>query len=201
MEKEYKWSVSGEDVFERLLHSDAVSPLVSQRQVIEMEAIYYDTADGVVSGIGGGLRLRKENGQSVCCLKLEASGSGAMKIREEYECPASTIEEGLQHLPAYGAPGALCDTLLMLYVAETCRTVFKRNATVLSTPSFTAELSFDTGLLLANGRTGTICEIELELKNGSEEAFDRFCGKLESTFSLTPQPLSKLARALALKGE
>lgn len=198
MEKEYKWQFSGEADFFKLLATPDIAPLVYHQQTIQMEAIYYDTADGLISGIGGGLRLRKENEHTVCCLKITSGSEGAMKIREEYECAASTVEEGLRHLPAYGAPAALCDTILMLCVLETCRTVFTRRAVTLIAPDFSAELAFDSGMLLNGGKTGEICELELECLKGNTESFDDYCKKLEHTFALKPQPLSKLARALAL---
>jgi asparagine synthetase B (glutamine-hydrolysing) len=39
-------------------------------------------------------------------------------------------------------------------------------------------------------------ELELEFKSGDEAAFHRFAAQLSTRFSLVPQPLSKLARAV-----
>ena len=44
---------------------------------------------------------------------------------------------------------------------------------------------------------GRIRELELELKSGDAAAFDAYAQALEQRFSLIPQPLSKLARAIA----
>ena len=46
--------------------------------------------------------------------------------------------------------------------------------------------------------TALLCELELELKQGSEEALSAFARALMDTYHLSEQPLSKLQRARAL---
>lgn len=56
----------------------------------------------------------------------------------------------------------------------------------------------DVGDLTGGGRTALLCELELELKQGSEEALSAFARALMDTYHLSEQPLSKLQRARAL---
>ncbi|MGN1030058.1 MAG: CYTH domain-containing protein [Butyricicoccaceae bacterium] len=202
MEREYKWKLSGEAEFERILGTDAVSQAVIGGQDYHMQAIYYDTENHLFAKLQGGLRLRKENGASVCCLKLAAAAEGACKSREEYEVEAPDIYSGLTALIGAGAPKEVCMMAASSTLTELCRTDFKRRAYTLHihTPSGTCEgeLAFDFGKLARGDRSIPLCEMEFELKCGDLQPFHAFAHTLEKTFELAPQPLSKMARAMAL---
>lgn len=172
---------------------------------VKMDARYYDTADGFLASIQAGLRLRLENDVGVCCLKCGGSANAeGLHVREEYECRASSIVEGLLGLAATDAPPLVCAALRQKGVIEICRVQFSRMALDVSIPTpsgedlVVAELSFDHGTLCGNGRKAPLCEIELEFKSGDAQAFDALARAIASQFSLVPEPLSKLARAAAL---
>lgn len=196
MERELKWHADA-----RLQDEVAAwaTALCTAKAHYEMDARYYDTADGMLAARRAGLRIRRENGESVCCLKCDVHTAGAEHIREEYECPADTIEHGLAALPAAGAPAALCDALAQSGVQEICRVRFIRHALTLTYQGATAELALDTGTLSRSGQEAPLCEIELEAKSGSDEGFRALCARLSSAFFLRPEPRSKLARAMALQ--
>lgn len=200
MEREFKWTIPDPSHFDRIADSHTVSNFAQELGRLEMEATYYDTSDGLIARNHGGLRLRRENGTCVVCFKLAAQSSfgGALKAREEYECTASDIRTGIQQLPAAGAPKDICDQLLNANLIELGRTVFTRFWFLLHYQDCTCELAFDHGTLSRNGRMAPICEMELELKSGSETDFDTFAILLQKEFDLQPQPLSKLARMMKL---
>ena len=200
MEQEFKWSIPSPADFDRIADSVLVAPLVQSAGEIRMQAIYFDTADKQIARVRGGLRLRRENEKSVVCLKLSAQErfDGACKAREEYECAAPDIRTGIAQLPSVGAPQAFCDTLLSSNLLELGRMSFTRRAYQLTHGGCTCELALDAGKLVRMGRTAPICEMELELKSGSETDFDSLALTLQKTFSLQPQPLSKLARMMQL---
>ena len=200
MEREFKWMIPDPSEFDPIADSSAVSALVQKKGRLEMEAMYYDTADNLIAHCHGGLRLRRENETRVVCLKLAAESGfgGARKAREEYECTAPDIRTGIQNLPAAGAPQDICDCLLQANLIELGRTAFTRFWFLLSYQGCTCELAFDYGKLTRNGRVGPICEMELELKSGSEADFDALAVQLQQEFDLKPQPLSKLARMMRL---
>ena len=79
-----------------------------------------------------------------------------------------------------------------------CGTHIRRTAVVLSFADFTAELTFDEGELEGGGNFAPLSEIECEQKSGDPAAFDAFGAMLAGEFALKSEPLSKLARALAL---
>lgn len=200
MEREFKWMISAPSEFDPIADSRTVSALVQEKGRLEMEAIYYDTTDGLIARCRGGLRLRRENESCVVCLKLAAESGfdGARKAREEFECTATDIRTGIQQLPAVGAPRDICDRLLQANLVELGRTTFTRFWFLLAYQHCTCELAFDYGKLSRNGRTDAICEMELELKSGSQADFDALAVQLQQEFNLKPQPLSKLARIMKL---
>lgn len=200
MEREFKWMIPDPSEFDPIADSSTVSALVQKKGRLEMEAMYYDTTDNLIARCHGGLRLRRENETRVVCLKLAAESGfgGARKAREEYECTAPDIRTGIQNLPAAGAPQDICDCLLQANLIELGRTAFTRFWFLLSYQGCTCELAFDYGKLTRNGRVGPICEMELELKSGSEADFDALAVQLQQEFDLKPQPLSKLARMMRL---
>ena len=200
MEREFKWMIPDPSEFDPIADSSTISALVQKKGRLEMEAMYYDTAYNLIARCHGGLRLRRENETRVVCLKLAAESGfgGARKAREEYECTAPDIRTGIQNLPAAGAPQDICDCLLQANLIELGRTAFTRFWFLLSYQGCTCELAFDYGKLTRNGRVGPICEMELELKSGSEADFDALAVQLQQEFDLKPQPLSKLARMMSL---
>ena len=200
MEREFKWMIPDPSEFDPIADSSTVSALVQKKGRLEMEAMYYDTADNLIAHCHGGLRLRRENETRVVCLKLAAKSGfgGARKAREEYDCTAPDIRTGIQNLPAAGAPQDICDCLLQANLIELGRTAFTRFWFLLSDQGCTCELAFDYGKLVRGGRVGPICEMELELKSGSEADFDALAVQLQQEFDLKPQPLSKLARMMRL---
>ena len=128
MEREFKWMIPDPSEFDPIADSSTVSALVQKKGRLEMEAMYYDTADNLIARCHGGLRLRRENETRVVCLKLAAESGfgGARKAREEYECTAPDIRTGIQNLPAAGAPQDICDCLLQANLIELGRTAFTR---------------------------------------------------------------------------
>ena len=82
-----------------------------------------------------------------------------------------------------------------------CAARFERQARLLRLEGCCAELALDSGVLLGKDREEAFCEVELELKSGSREALEAFGGEFARWFSLTVQPKSKFARALALAQE
>ena len=202
MEREYKWMLPRENMAQLAGYLRETGKRLSSGTV-HMQAVYYDTENEDCRKMGAALRIRRENDRSVCCLKQTVSRAGALAEREEYETEAKTLEEGLTRLPDAGAPADLCLFLRHQSFTELARTDFIRSCYLLHIAqdegTFTAELAVDIGYLGNSGRTQRFEEIELELKAGSTKGFTQFAEALQTRFALTPQPLSKLARARAVR--
>lgn len=204
MEVEYKWDLTDAGGPAALDAAEKLSPYIRGSKDIAMHATYYDTVDGDVLALRGGLRRREENGLSVCSLKLEVEVSDGKATREEYEVACDDIRQALELLPEAGAPRDVCEMLAGKELKVNCETEFDRRAFSLAVgaqgaaDAFEAELAFDEGVLRRDGCEQEFREMELEHKDGSLDAFNAFALDIQDTAHLTPQPLSKLARAMSV---
>ena len=166
-------------------------------QEYSMETTYYDTSDGALAKRRVTLRRRMENGISVCTLKTPGVGAA----RGEWDCVKNTIEEAIPELCKLSGYHQL--GLLTIHgVLPLCGARFTRQALLLEQPDFIAELALDRGVLLGGGKEIPLCEVELELKEGSEAALNDFAAAFAQRFGLRTETKSKFSRARALaKGE
>lgn len=160
---------------------------------IEMETTYYDTFDGKLFNRRWTLRQRMENGTSVCTLKIPLEDGS----RGEWEVEAPGLITGIPELCKLGAPMDLM-ALTVNGIVPVCGAKFTRMAKTLSLEGCTVELALDQGVLLGRGKEQPLCEVEVELKSGSEAAAVRFAGMLAEELTLTKEPDSKYRRALIL---
>jgi len=162
-----------------------------------METTYYDTPQGELAERKMTLRLRKENRVCVCTLKTPL-GDGS---RGEWECEAADIIFGMGEVVRLGAPKELLQ-LAGEGLVTVCGARFTRLAAEIPTADGIAELALDSGVLLGGGREIPLCEVEIELKAGSDACVQVIAEQIAKEFSLQEEPRSKFHRALALaKGE
>ena len=160
---------------------------------ITMETTYYDTPDRDFGRRHWTLRRRLENGISVCTLKTPLPDGS----RGEWETCCDQITESISELCKLGAPEALAD-LAKKGLAPSCGAAFTRLAAKLELDGCAVELALDEGFLLGGGKKLPLAEVEVELKAGSEILAVAFAKALSREFDLTPEPKSKIQRALAL---
>ena len=160
---------------------------------ISMETTYYDTFDLKLAFHHWTLRRRMENGVSVCTFKRPHADGG----RGEWEVEADSIMEGVMKLCQAGADWELMRTTAGGLV-ETCGAKFTRLAKQLEVPGGKVELALDQGVLMGKGRELPFREVEVELKEGSDEVAADFAKALAEEFGLVPEPKSKFVRAMAL---
>lgn len=172
---------------------DAIAAAYPHRHRYQMETSYYDTPDGALSARHMTLRLRKENEITVCTLKTPLPDGS----RGEWECCAQTIAEGVDRLLQLGAPRELKE-LIQGGLQIHCGARFTRLSSLLPTADGTAELALDRGVLLGGGREMPLCEVEVELKSGSDAACRALAQQLAEEYGLQPQPHSKFRRAMDL---
>ena len=174
----------------------AVATQLGELTEISMETTYYDTPASDLSAKKMTLRRRLENGKSVCTLKMPDGPNS----RREYETEADTIEQAIETLSRlsgwWGLPHLAQRGLIPL-----CGARFTRLAAIVRQPDCELEVALDSGVLLGGGREVPLCEIEVELKSGSEATATQFARILAAKYSLVGEPKSKFARAMALTKE
>ena len=185
-EFELKYAATKADLEKLKLRYPNLSP-------IAMETTYYDTPDGRLGDLHWTLRRRMENEKSVCTLKTPAGGL----LRGEWETECGNILGAIPALLAQGAPRELEDYTAQGLV-ESCGAKFTRLAGLLEADGCTVELALDEGILTGGGKELPFTEVEVELKEGSEEMAAAFAAKLSEEFGLKPEYRSKVARARAL---
>lgn len=164
---------------------------------IEMETTYFDTPDSSLSARKMTLRLRKENDTTICTLKTPLPDGS----RGEWECEATDLATGAEKLVKLGAPKDLLNLTKGNLIAV-CGAKFTRLATEIPTADGTAELALDHGVLIGGGKEMSLCEVEVELKTGSDSAAQALADSIAAEFDLQEEPRSKFRRASMLaKGE
>ena len=186
-EFELKYAATGEK------QQAILDALGGRFEKISMETTYYDTAARTLSTHRYTLRKRMENGVSVCTVKTPGGEHG----RGEWECFCDAIEASIDELCKLGAP-----VNLRQWTADglepICGARFTRLAKTVELPGAVVELALESGELRGGGRKEPLCEVEVELKSGSEEAAEAYAAALAEKFSLVPEKNSKFRRALAL---
>ena len=166
---------------------------VGQKQRYEMRTSYYDTPDRKLKQVKYTLRRRLENGVSVCTLKTPADTLG----RREYELECNTIDQALEKfckLPELPELAALTAG----GVRRVCGAEFHRTAITVSWEGCTVELALDEGILTGGGTELPLCELEVELKEGSREQATLYARLLAARYGLETEKLSKFQRATML---
>ena len=161
---------------------------------IPMETTYFDTPDSKLSARHITLRSRRENGVCVCTLKTPGVGHG----HGEWDAQAPWCAETAQKLwqECGEKPVAFAELI------PVCGARFIRRAALVEASGCTVEVALDEGVLLGGGREMPLCEVEVEVKAGSEEAAVCFAQALAGEFGLEAERESKFRRASALaKGE
>jgi len=162
-------------------------------RTIRMEAVYYDTKRRALKARRWALRLRRENGASVVCLKTPGEG----RARGEWEARAVSLEAAAGSLVAQGAPPELLP-LTREGLEAVCATRFTRRAALLDVDGARVELALDEGVLESGGKTAPLCELEVEYKSGDPAAAETFAKLLAARYSLAEEAKSKFQRAAAL---
>lgn len=163
---------------------------------IAMETTYYDTPSGSLSRRKLALRLRRENGKTVCTCKSPLPDGS----RGEWETPCMDIHQGVALLISLGCPQEL-EELAEEGLVPVCGARFRRLATTIDYQDARLEVALDKGVLVGGGKELPLLEAEVELKSGSREAADSFARELADKYGLVPEEKSKFQRALALARE
>lgn len=168
-------------------------------RLLQMQTTYYDTPCGEISARKWTFRQRQENAVCVTCLKTPGRDAGGLKSRKEYETEESDLPKAVADLVRNGAPAELA-ALVSSGVVPICGASFVRRAQTLRfSDGSTCELACDAGELYGGENRLPFYELELELKSGEQTQMAAFGKHLMQTFGLSVEPLSKFARAKALR--
>jgi inorganic triphosphatase YgiF len=129
-----------------------------------LETVYFDTPDCALFNHGISLRIRRSGQQFVQTLK-RSPVHGEPFVRGEWETPVDSMAPDLSSLPM-GEVGALLDGLVPNAIAPVFATKVNRRTQRLDFSGAALEVTFDDGVIEADGRCEPLTEIEVEAKTG-----------------------------------
>ena len=197
LEIETKLTIPDIAMLESIATDPRVLPLLEDEfGQIQLSAVYYDTSAGLLSSRRWALRMRREDG---CCVTAFKMPGDSRYTRREWQCQTSDLHKAVQFFVAEGAPPELAGE--WSWQVRCTAEITRRRGIVKTADGLRAELALDMGTLSADDRIEPVCELELELLEGSEAQLEALTNCFQHWFGLIPQPLSKIARAMALRSE
>lgn len=197
MEIEYKWKMPIIDIEKKMIDKMPVGTCIKTFDTISMHSSYYDTVDKKLKKRNIALRMRKENENEICYLKIRIKENANLFVRNEYLIETGDLKQGFDFFIAKTELKELFDDVNYDDINEICAIDFERRLYriyySLGDVGFDAELCFDTGWGKKEIKT-PISEIELEFVSGNEELFCDYATKLEELFSLDREERSKIAQ-------
>ncbi|MDO8286106.1 MAG: CHAD domain-containing protein [Rhodoferax sp.] len=163
---------------------------------------YYDTATHALQRQAVALRVRRIGDacapQWVQTLKMGAAGDSALSRRGEWEAPIST--DGLDQTLLVDTPWAELDADGSLFQAlhPVFTTSFERLSWIVALDTGRVEVALDRGNVLIDGHSAPLCELEIELLDGSADAVFEVASQISQHISLMPLHVSKAERAYRL---
>ncbi len=202
MEIEAKFLVQDETVFNRIAGMTSIASFeVGDMTESTFRDTYLDTVDMAIYSSGYSFRYREKPGKTIFTLKsVEHEGSPIHK-REEIEVsyPEKRKTDELEE-------GSLKDLLLRLAGPGRLLPLFevehkRRTALITDHARELVELSLDDVTISCEGNHRSYLEVELELKDGTEEDLTLMVSAMGADFGLAPGNSSKFDNGLEMMQE
>ena len=182
METEIKLSPVSAHTAGQVFGDPLLVPFLGDARRTDMESIYYTDREGALARAGAALRLRRENGDGVCCLKIKAGRQGLADVRQDFDMPFEAAE---------ALKGAAFDPV--------CQCDFTRTEADYRSETLEFTLSYDIGEYKKGELSAPMGELELELRRGDPLEMDAICRALMEKYALAVCTVSKYARAMSLE--
>jgi inorganic triphosphatase YgiF len=203
-EIELKLALTDPDV-SRLAKQLARSSILVRRKPLHKQLlnVYYDTPDQLLRKDRIALRVRRvgtaENPQWLQTLKMGGREDSALSQRGEWEVPVLDAKLSLKGLKASPWPGIDPDGSVFKKLAPCFSTNFDRTIwLVRRRDGSVVEVALDIGEVIAGDKRAPICELELELLNGSPAALFDIARQIAQTVAVLPATMSKAQRGFLL---
>jgi inorganic triphosphatase YgiF len=181
-------------------------PLLKKRnksgwQEHELRNQYFDTPQRDLSAAGVALRLRRDGEQVIQTLKSRGSSVAGLSERNEWDWYLSAAQLDLSLLDAECWPPSLKDLDKNL-LAPVFTTDFHREKAEIAwgrgKGRVVLEAALDLGSICTGERQEPICELELELREGSPSGLLELAIELATDLPLMPCDISKAERGYRL---
>ena len=167
----------------------AASNFANPASDIVQTSTYFDTPDKAVHQAGLSLRIRAIGSLRIQTIKRESASAAGVFARPEWEVPIKG------DLPVFdGTDNPLLSVIPakeLLRLEPIFQIVVKRQLCDIERDGAKIELALDQGEIVAGCHTLLLCEVELELKEGSPAAMFALARELDAVAPLQLSPLSK----------
>ena len=201
-EIELKYTLESPARGREILNSSLINELCvpGSRSCFNMRAVYYDDKERTLTSKGIGYRIRKENDQFIATVKWNSriDQSGFSK-RCEYNAAVKGEVPDPFSFKDIIQEKEYADLICGIKPEPLFTTEFTRELVLVNYRNSVIEAAFDSGKISAENTAAVpICELEFELKSGSEEELTEFGQIVSGHFALEPLNDSKLKRGLEL---
>jgi len=202
MEIELKYLIDGGEKAEMIFADKTVISMIDKdEETMNMDAVYFDTADMSLTEQGIAFRIRKEGSSYIGTLKWNGSSENGMHKRQEINVPVSDDAAGTPDLNIF-SQSEMSDVLEAIVGTREMRPImemdFVRRKARLDTGRSICEMSVDMGEVRAGGKKIPISELEIELFSGNEEDIIKIGEELSEKYGLKPENKSKFQRGYEL---
>lgn len=171
----------------------------SRQPTLALMNAYFDTEDASLMKGGMALRIRAVNNTFIQTVKTRGSNRIGMHARGEWEWFLSNDQLDLSLLSEVPLPESLQDMSWANELIEVYRTDFERQVWNISSASSKMEVVCDQGLVTSPYGEDSICELELELKQGDESGLYQFALQLAEQVPVQVSIVSKAQKGVRLK--
>lgn len=161
----------------------------------KQRSIYFDTPDHALSKMGFSLRIRHSGKKCVQTIKADGASAAGLFARGEWEQPVKGDIPILDHkTPILNLLGDKADSIGPVFEVHVERWTW-----IIGEEEATIELVLDRGEVVTGDLRSSICEIELELKDGNPAALFTLARRLNAVIPMRLGVLTKAERGYGLK--
>lgn len=171
----------------------------SRQPTLSLMNAYFDTEEADLMKAGIAMRIRAVNNKFIQTVKTRGSNRVGMHARGEWEWQVPSDKLDFSLLAEVPLPDELKDMSWTNKLVEVYRTDFERQVWNIEAQGSTMEAVCDYGLVTSPYGEDSICELELELKGGSEVGLYYFALKLAQQVPVQVSTVSKAQKGVRLK--
>jgi len=200
MEIEMKYRIPDKETADEIWGDNCFKSLgeVSSINSKLMKAVYYDTDDMILRKNDVAYRLRLEGDRVIATIKWGGTSENGKYAREELNVPVSGetcfMKPSLKVFEQDPKGHEFMELVDGKELKSVVETNFLRRSLRLDTGDMICEVSIDTGQIITDKGTEPICEMEVELFSGRQDAIEAVGDRVAKRYGLERGQKSKYAR-------
>ena len=201
METEFKYILDDPSVFDTIVEAAGSSKMgLDSVEVIDMHAVYFDTADFDFRNRGIAYRIRQEDDRCTATIKWDIDVNGGLHRREEFNLVVND-ERFAEHpdielFVSSDAYDVLKEAAGSKTLVPTISMDYQRRQFKVDTGKSISCISIDEGVIHhVDGHIVPVSELEIEWYYGDEKDFMELAEHIQEKYGLRSEDRSKLQRA------